>query len=119
MNETRASRIRSTFPATAPATAWPEGVIARYLTVGGGHVDLTERSAYYDVEHPTETRVACSACLASKTFKWGWDAYHDEFGTGPQPDFDATGESVLPHARAWAQTHAETCRAMPKPDGAK
>ncbi|MFH8792218.1 hypothetical protein [Streptomyces sp. NPDC017941] len=103
-------------PQPSPATApWPEGVIARYLTVGGAVVELTERSGYHGVTHPTETHGACGACPATATFDWGWNAYHDEFGTGPQPDFDETGHSLLPTARAWAQAHAETCRALPRP----
>jgi hypothetical protein len=96
-------------------TSWPEGVIARYLAVGGGVVDVTERPGFYGVKHPTETHVSCSACPTSKTFDWGWSPHHDEFGTGPQPDFDETGQDVLPAAREWAQSHAETCRAVPRP----
>ncbi|MFD5221404.1 hypothetical protein ACFWMH_27565 [Streptomyces tendae] len=35
-------------------SAWPEGVVARYLTAGGGHVDLT------DDDGPV--RLRCSGC---------------------------------------------------------
>lgn len=100
---------------TPQSAAWPDSVIARYLTVAGGVVELIKRPGYYGVKHPTETHAACSACPANKTFEWGWDAHHDAFGEGPQPDFDETGRSVLPAARAWAQAHAEKCRALPRP----
>ncbi|MFJ9187566.1 hypothetical protein ACIRQO_31430 [Streptomyces anulatus] len=96
-------------------TAWPKNVIARYLTVGGATVNITERPGYYGIAFPTEHFIACHGCDDTHTEDWGWDAYHDEFGKGPQPDFDATGESALPAARKWAQSHAETCRAIPKP----
>ncbi|MEU2996874.1 hypothetical protein ABZ684_04755 [Streptomyces sp. NPDC006995] len=103
-------------------TAWPENVIARYLTVAGSSlgrddiaVDIAERPGYYGIAFPTEHFIACHGCGDTRTEDWGWDAHHDEFGNGPQPDFDATGESALPAARKWAQEHAETCRAIPKP----
>ncbi|MEU7177253.1 MULTISPECIES: hypothetical protein [Streptomyces] len=103
---------------TSTQTTWPKGVIARYLTVGGGFVDVTERSGYYAVAYPTETYIKCHGCGTDHTVDWGWSAYHDEFGEGPQPDFDEGGTYAMPHARAWAQSHAETCRAMPRPDRA-
>jgi hypothetical protein len=96
--------------------AWPEGVIARYLTVGGGFVDVFERSGSVITQHPTETHVTCSGCPATHTVDWGWDAYHAEFGTGPQKDFDEGGKSSTPIARTWAQDHAATCRAVPRPE---
>lgn len=96
-------------------TTWPDGVIARYLTVGGATVDVIERAGYYDVKHPTETQAACTGCSMAETFEWGWSPSHAEFGTGPQPNFDEGGRWTTPEARDWAQAHAETCRAMPKP----
>ncbi|MEU2603246.1 hypothetical protein [Streptomyces albus] len=96
--------------------AWPEGVIVRYLTVGGATVDLAVRSGYFGVEHPTEHFVACSGCGETCSVEWGWDAWHEDFGTGPQPNFDPTGLSVLPKAREWGQAHAEYCRALPRPE---
>lgn len=100
---------------TTTATTWPEGTIARYLTVTGATVDLTEQSGYYGVTHPTEHLVTCHGCGQTHSEEWGWDEFHQVFGTGPQPDFDATGKSALPAARAWAQSHAERCRALPRP----
>lgn len=98
-------------PATQP---WPEGVVARYLTVGGAHVDVIEQSGYYSRTEPTETHVTCSGCPATHTVEWGWDGYAAEFGQ-PQTNFDEGGKSSTPQAREWAQAHAETCRALPRP----
>ncbi len=101
---------------TAPAeTAWPEGVIARYLTVGGATVDLTEESAYYIPTPPTQTRAQCSGCGDRETKEWGFNILAHENGR-PQPDeFDEGGRYTTPRLRRWAQRHAEKCRAMPKP----
>ncbi|WP_044377399.1 hypothetical protein [Streptomyces noursei] len=100
---------------TSTQTTWPEGVIARYLTVGGASVDMIERSGYYGVTYPTETYVKCHGCGTDDTVDWGWNAWHDEFGKGPQPDFDKGGKYSTPKAREWAQSHAEKCRAVPRP----
>lgn len=105
---------------TLPATVWPEGVIARYLTAAGSvdpaaTVDVSTRPGYHGVKHDTEHFVICRGCGETHSEDWGWDAYHDEFRTGPQPDFDATGKSAEPAALKWAQAHAERCRALPRP----
>jgi hypothetical protein len=93
-------------------TAWPEGVIARYLTVGGATVDLTlvqREQGGYDVRGIARTRdrsrAACTGCPASEEFPHWVGVYGDIH----QPD--AADEK----AREWAQAHAETCRAMPRP----
>ncbi|MGQ4491060.1 hypothetical protein ACN6LM_002028 [Streptomyces sp. SAS_281] len=95
--------------------AWPEGVLARYLTVGGATVEIVKQSGYTGAKHPTEHFITCGGCGDTHFEDWGWSPSHDEFGTGPQPDFDADGTYSIAPARAWAQSHAETCRAMPKP----
>jgi len=100
------------------SATWPSGVIARYLTAAGATVDLTERIGYFEIEHPTETHAECRGCGANHTVEWGWDPHHAHFGHGPQPDFDEHGRFSTPRAREWAQDHAATCRAVPKPDGA-
>ncbi|URN11342.1 hypothetical protein LUW77_03365 [Streptomyces radiopugnans] len=72
-------------PSTSTDTAWPEGNVLRYLTVGGATVDL-----YYigfDKPHP-------AACL----------------GCG-----DSASEKDWQKAKNWAQSHAERCRALPRP----
>jgi hypothetical protein len=70
---------------TTTAAAWPEGVIARYLTVAGATVDIREGS--YDATDQTGT---CTGCGTSYT-------------RGPAL------------TREWAQVHAEKCRALSRP----
>ncbi|MFI8279771.1 hypothetical protein ACIGBH_33705 [Streptomyces sp. NPDC085929] len=91
--------------------AWPEGVFARYLTVGGATVDLTSRLNVMTPPEPFATLAACSGCPAAQEFShwrlmWQLEGGQDEEHHPAAADKDA---------RAWAQAHAETCRAMPKP----
>ncbi|SFD13860.1 hypothetical protein [Streptomyces aidingensis] len=74
--------MKNLFRRTTPAPAtepWPNGVIARYLTLASATVDI----------HDNET-AACTGC---------------------GNDLTLGAESAL---RAWAQTHAEKCRALPR-----
>lgn len=75
---------------------WPEGVTARYLTVGGATVDIS----FADSSNGT-----CEAdCLGCGDSDW--------LGIWDQPANDED------QCRVWAQEHAEKCRAMPRPGGA-
>lgn len=75
-------------PVTTPRQApWPDGVIARYLTVAGATVDLVDRTE----ESYWRYNTACGGCPHKDSFL-----------------------SVEP-ARRDAQTHAERCRALPRP----
>ncbi|KOG81248.1 MULTISPECIES: hypothetical protein [Streptomyces] len=87
--------------------------VAQYTAIGGATVTIAEQSGFIDIYIPTEHAVSCNGCGATHLEDWGFDVWHDEFGTGPQPHFDSTGEHSLPAARAWAQEHADTCRALP------
>ena len=82
---------------TAEPAVWPEGVIARYLTVGGATVDLTE----------TADRITarCFGCP---------DKSHD-FHFDPCCTGDRMQAFVTSQATGWAQGHAEECRALPRP----
>lgn len=73
------------------STAWPEGVIARYLTAGGATVDIKTPDSDY------RSDVDCTGCGRGKTIT-GWAA-----------------DETIQHCREWAQPHAAACRAMPKP----
>lgn len=86
--------------ASPTATGWPDGVIARYLTVGGGVVNV--RHDY--------TGVADSVCSGCTTT-------HLSYGcTGLRnPTVEQQDAAALAEARQWSQAHAERCRAMPKP----
>lgn len=72
-------------------TAWPEGVIARYITVGAAVVDVT---------YTVWTCMGCDdTSLGKYTNPWGTPHSTDEI-------------------KRQAQAHAETCRALPKQGGA-
>lgn len=94
---------------------WPEGVIARYLTVGGATVDVAERSGYYNRSDPTETVATCMGCGGKQLFDWNRWLYSYSENREVQ-EFDEGGEFSTPKAREWAQSHAEKCRAMPRPE---
>lgn len=108
-------------------TAWPEGVVARYLAVGGATVDITTPHAERQVgEHAVvpigdglavrkrpETvfdvtvTARCSGCL---------DEYAGTYlGLFPSALRGLVDSHYGREARNWAQSHAETCRALPRP----
>jgi|1185.fasta_scaffold01178_4 hypothetical protein len=73
------------------ATAWPEGVTARYLTVGGATVDLRPQPK----NEAAHTYGDCTGC-----------EHHIDW-------------TLTEYARERAQSHAEKCRAMPRPSSGK
>lgn len=73
-------------PRTEP---WPDGVEARYLTVGGATVDIDKRAHW-----------RCNGCHGTSV-----GAY-----TGPFGDAFTLGD-----IREQSQAHAEKCRALPRP----
>ncbi|EGE40809.1 hypothetical protein GTY83_07140 [Streptomyces sp. SID4928] len=92
-------------------TAWPENVIARYLTLVGATVDLTHRNEAEDGKKKA-TRAVCTGCRAVTVQTWA-DSY---------PNYRRPGVTEFQNqdkgdraARAWAQKHAETCRALAAP----
>lgn len=96
-------------------TEWPQGIIARYLTIAGQA--LADPTVIVDVEtldtvdgDPYGTRSTCRACAA-------WDdwEYTDYRNYSEEASRAAASQS---DARAWAQAHAEKCRALPRPGGA-
>ncbi|MFF1499734.1 hypothetical protein ACFVZR_07620 [Streptomyces sp. NPDC058316] len=102
--------------ATTATAAWPTGVIARYLTVGGATVDLAHGDRYYPTkdgigETRNHTSVACTGCQASEEISHWFPRVGSYGGRWEEHHPEVADEQ----ARAWAQTHAETCRAMPKP----
>lgn len=88
-------------------TEWPPGVIARYLTVGGATVDITE----------DELSPLCfSTCTGCGDYELCPDPY-----TGTSLVYnneENVRERSLGVARTHSQAHAETCRAMATPCGA-
>jgi hypothetical protein len=80
------------------AAEWPEGVVGRYVTVGGGTVDL--------IEQAISVLAKCTACPDAE-----WTS-HDDPTLVDRPNRSRSTE----RAGDWAQDHAATCRAMPKPE---
>ncbi|MEU4256288.1 hypothetical protein AB0B42_00590 [Streptomyces fradiae] len=101
---------------TAFTTAWPKGVIARYLTVAGsalGRDDLTvdvETVTTVDYDDPYATRSTCRACAARD--ERDYDQYRNYRDYGAEA---VRARASQDDARSWAQAHAETCRALPRP----
>ncbi|MEU1088926.1 hypothetical protein ABZ401_19185 [Streptomyces sp. NPDC005892] len=98
---------------TTPTT-WPEGVIARYLTVGGATVDIAQTTRITRAGTTSTNTVGdltlttrCSGCADSDQ-----GVYEGLYLDLVEPVL-ANGYSA--DIRDWAQAHAETCRAMPKP----
>ncbi|MFF2809352.1 hypothetical protein ACFVT2_19655 [Streptomyces sp. NPDC058000] len=89
-------------------TTWPEGLIARYLTVGGATVDVSHDTLYLADTEPNVTTASCegAGCEAYHNEEWGQYAYR--FNNGSSAADEQAGK--------WAQAHAEKCRAMPRPD---
>lgn len=91
---------------STPETEWPPGTLARYVTVGGATVDITHVN---DLDEPLH-HASCTGC----------GGYHNEvwalaYFAGNRAD---AARDALYDSRTWAQDHASTCRAMPKPGGA-
>lgn len=94
-------------PSTDQTAAWPEGVVARYLTVAGATVDLRHDMALIVDTGPNLTIASCGGegCVAVYTEKWGPHSFRTDNGS----------RGADQEARQWAQAHAETCRALPRP----
>ena len=95
---------------------WPEGVIARYLTVGGATVDITPTAHPYKADDGivgtrNATRTTCTGCDTSKDFSH-WRIHQGTWSSWDVEDPDGAGQQ----AREWSQAHAEKCRAMLNPD---
>jgi hypothetical protein len=97
-------------------STWPEGTLARYLTVGGATVDITVDPGS---EHAyAATGAVCLGCNATKGVDWvarPWDTSIIDYHTASDRD----GTEYTATVRTWAQDHASTCRAIPKPGGAQ
>ncbi|WP_327307972.1 hypothetical protein OG730_34870 [Streptomyces sp. NBC_01298] len=95
-----------------PETTWPEGVIARYLTVTEATVDLTHTPRFYHGDEVGATVASCTGCGKDTKADWVrlvWDSTKGRYTDR------TSGSKADTEARKWAQDHAETCRAMPRP----
>jgi hypothetical protein len=96
---------------TAQSTEWPEGVIARYLTLGGATADVLDGTSPWRSGVGHNLSAACTGELCD------WTSH------GPEFWFEAgeTSMDYVPYRdavarlRADAQAHAEKCRAMLRP----
>lgn len=97
---------------TATETTWPDDVIIRYRTVGGATVDITTTPVS---EHDyAATTAECLGCDARKNIDWVTRTWDTSIGDYRKAD-DSDGREYTATVRDWAQDHASTCRAMPKP----
>ena len=89
---------------TAQTTTWPEGVVARYLTVGGATVDIT-----YTPSEDLRARCQGARC------QWTSGATTEvSYGDSDETIVQRI-DAALPPLQWDAQAHAEMCRAMPRP----
>lgn len=105
--ETENARTRGWSSSSAPAApvyaqGWPAGVVARYLTLGHAHADVT-------YEPSRGLRAHCTAC------PWTHYEHFEVLGSDTPEDAATKVAAYLPDARAEAQEHAEICRAVPVP----
>lgn len=95
------------------AAPWPEGVIARYVTKAA---EISGLSINVDIEtltlintgDPYATRSTCGGCEGRG--EWSYDRY------GNYREEPTRAGASLSDARKWAQAHAETCLALPRPE---
>jgi hypothetical protein len=96
-------------------TGWPDNVATRHLSVGGSHVDV--------ITHRFQTRfTAAGRPYVSDEHRtvdgYVWHCH----GCGAIGGANLFDEPYLPNERekaiADANGHAETCRAMPRPEKA-
>lgn len=87
---------------------WPTGVIARYLTVGGATVDVSHDMHLITDTKPNLTLARCGGanCEASHHERWAPYAFRNDNGS----------KGANQEVGKWAQAHAETCRALPRPE---
>ncbi|MEW1818684.1 hypothetical protein [Streptomyces diastaticus] len=95
-------------------TAWPENVIARYLTVGGATVDLTYQLTVHNPPQPYATLAKCMGCPATEE-RSHYRTYYSSGGFVSDTVEEHEPDAADAQARTWAQAHAATCRALPKP----
>lgn len=105
----------------AEEAAKPKLVIS-YLTAAGEAlgdrnlaVEVFTQPGYTTSTDHTETVAACKACGESHTVEWRQSKWN--YSTSSyREEFDKGGEYSTREVRDWAQKHAKTCTAMPKPE---
>jgi hypothetical protein len=99
---------------TTTQTTWPEGVIGRYINIGGATVDVilsTDR---------TLAQASCTGETCNATHRpFDYEGHFLDSGYSPVEAAQMAVDSSREDAAKWAQAHAEKCRAMPLPGGAR
>jgi hypothetical protein len=113
---------------TTTQTTWPDDALARYLTAGQATVDIT-------LDTTTSGRCDTGGCTRSWDALDGHPTYeitltatctgtgcHDPHGPTDtletctqRKSADLQAHGIPRRLRAWAQDHAQHCRAMPHP----
>ncbi|CAK7288655.1 hypothetical protein [Streptomyces misionensis] len=88
---------------TTQTTAWPEGVLARYLTIGKTTVDI-----WYD---SGDVKAKCRG----ERCPWTDRQITEVFYTDTDEVRDQKIADALPSLQRAAQAHAAKCRAMARP----
>lgn len=116
---------------TTTQSTWPEGTLARYLTVGGATVDVSASHTSYEVgEHGRKpigdglSVLAYPETLIDLTVTavcTGCQRHEERHREGLYPTaLDALPGGCYGDAiTSWAQSHAEACRAMPRPEATR
>lgn len=89
-------------PTPAP---WPDGTQARYLTVANALVDISHDTHLLADTEPDLSIARCGGCEASHHEPWRDYSYRNDNGS----------RGADAEVGKWAQAHAETCRALPRP----
>lgn len=103
--------IRTTHQPPSPAP-WPEGVVARYLTVGGATADVLDKTSPWESGTGRNLGAACTGELCA------WTSHGPEFwfDAGETPMSNTNYRNAVDRLREAAQAHAEKCRALPRPE---
>lgn len=94
---------------TTTTTEWPEGVIARYRTVGLASADVIDDTTRSRTGALHVLRATCTGERCPAEQRGG--SYSIRANDEPDEDFLRN----VARLQEWAQTHAEKCRAMPRP----
>ncbi|MCX5431883.1 hypothetical protein OHU11_29990 [Streptomyces sp. NBC_00257] len=87
------------------AEPWPEGVLARYLTAGKATVDIT-------FARGEDLRATCQG----ERCHWRGEGWSETVYSDSAETVERKIDDALPPLQQEAQAHAETCRAMPRPE---
>lgn len=82
-------------------------LVAKYLTVGGATVDITQVN---DLDEPLH-HASCTGCGTYHNEVWGLGYYAGNRHSAAQ--------GALHDTRTWTQDHASACRAMPMPEATR